>query len=133
MQVRALPVSKTNAAVADRYEPDGGLRVDSAERTRMGHGPIENRQEESLKRISMVALMLAISLPVSAGAESGSKVDCKVLFERIDLDNDQWLRGAEAKEYIHAMTRAGIERVSSDTKLSKSEFMRACEKGTFKN
>ena len=76
---------------------------------------------------------MAISLTASARAESGSEADCKVLFERSDVDNDQWLRGPEARQYLRAMRKAGIDRVSSDGKLNRSEFIGACRKGAFKN
>ena len=86
-----------------------------------------------MKWISMVALVLVTSLTTLTRAESASKAGCKLVFERSDVNNDQWLRGPEAREYIRAMKRAGIKRVSSDSKLNRSEFMRACEKGAFEN
>ena len=81
-----------------------------------------------------VALVLAISLPAPWHARIfGIEADCKLLFERSDANNDQWLRGPEAKKYLRAMRKAGKERVSSDGKLNQSEFIGACRKGAFKN
>ena len=85
-----------------------------------------------MKRVLTAVLVLAFS-PLPPASAAQDEASCKAIFDRSDIDNDKWLRGAEAAGFLSAMERAGIQRANSDSKLSEGEFMRACEKGTFGN
>ena len=85
-----------------------------------------------MKRVLAAVLALAFS-PLPSASAAQDKTGCRAIFDRSDIDNDRWLRGAEAAGFLSAMEKAGIQRANSDSKLSESEFMQACEKGTFGN
>ena len=64
---------------------------------------------------------------------TSSKSDCQAIFNKADVNSDDWLRSAEAKQYISAMDKAGLKRVNADGKLNEVEFIAACEKDAFKD
>ena len=75
---------------------------------------------------------LAIALTAPAFADS-SKSDCQAIFNKADVNSDDWLRSAEAERYISAIDTAGLQRTNADGKLNEEEFMAACEKDAFKD
>jgi hypothetical protein len=87
-----------------------------------------------MKQLLLAASTMALAIALSAPAfAETSNADCKAIFHKADFNNDDWLRGDEAKLYLSAMDKAGLKRANADGKLNEGEFIAACEKDVFKD
>ena len=89
-----------------------------------------------MKKLLIAASTLAFAVGLSAPAFAETKApDCQAMFAEVDANDNGWVDGAEAKPFLDAIKKAGLESVDANTDgfLNVDEFIEACEKGAFKD
>jgi hypothetical protein len=80
------------------------------------------------------ATAFAIALGLAIPAMAASEADCKVKWDKADVNKSGTLEGKAATVYLDAITKSGTKyETKAVDKLSATEFMAACKDDAFKN
>jgi hypothetical protein len=82
-----------------------------------------------MKKLIMAVSVLGTAVP----ARAASEIDCMVMWDKADVNNNGTLEGKEATAYLDAI-RKSVKKYGMKTvdQLSAAEFMAACADDVFR-
>jgi hypothetical protein len=74
-----------------------------------------------------------LGLGIAIPAHAASEIDCMVMWDKADVNNNGILKGGDATAYLDAIRRSGKRyKLKTVGQLSSTEFMAACKDDAFK-
>jgi uncharacterized protein with FMN-binding domain len=86
--------------------------------------------ERTMRKISALGMLIACCAAVPATAWASSQTDCSAQWTSADGNKDGVLMGPEADRYL-AYYRVRAQVTPADGRISRDDFMRACENDVF--
>ena len=83
-----------------------------------------------MRNITALAMLGACFVMAPASSWASSEVDCSAQWKSADANGDGVLMGLEADRYL-ASYRVRAQETPADGRISKDEFMKACESDVF--
>ena len=81
----------------------------------------------------VIAIVAVLVLGIGIPAHAASEIDCMVMWDKADVNNNGILEGKEAAAYLDAIRKSGKKHeMKTVGQLSSTEFMAACKDDAFK-
>ena len=81
----------------------------------------------------VTATAAALALGIAMPAHAASEIDCMVMWDKADVNNNGILKGGDATAYLDAIRKSGKKyKMKTVGQLSSTEFMVACKDDAFR-